>query len=137
MYIVRPIPSPTAMMRQFEPHARPSRNRSGNSWIGHDPSDRDRRFDGASHAGRQRLNDDHWAMVSRSAQTRVESAELGLWARMDGDPRACRLVGSGGLDERLLVDRACADNCPVRDQHCPTHALESPCSSICGDPIGL
>ena len=123
------------MLRQFEPHARPSRNRSGNS-IGHDPPDLDRRFDRASHAGRRRLDDDHRALVSRSAQTRVESAELGLWARMDRDPRACRLVGGVGLDERLLVDRACTDFRPVRDQHCPTHALEPPVLQFAATRLG-
>jgi hypothetical protein len=49
------------------------------------------------------LDDDHRALVSGSAQTDVESAELGLWTRVDRDPRAGRLVGRFGLDERILV----------------------------------
>ena|SRR5665213_140276 len=114
----------------------PSCNRSGNSWIDHDPPDLDRRFDGASHAGRRRLDDDHRALVSGSAQTRVESAELGLWARMDRDTRACRLVRGVGLGKRLLVDRACADTRPVRDQHCPTRALEPPVLQLAATRLG-
>jgi hypothetical protein len=36
-----------------------------------------------------------------------------LRARVDRDPRSCRLVGRFGLGERPYVDRACPDTRPV------------------------
>ena len=70
------------------------------------------------------MDDDHRALVSGSAQTDVESAELGLWTRVDRDPRAGRLVGRFGLDERLLINSTDPHPRPLGDQHYSSHALE-------------